>query len=425
MTNQNILNKLLLFILLSPLVSSCNSNSARATFSLQPPGYRVQPASVQVLPPNISNSPQYSPDRHLRLAPIERISQEISSLAPRLVDPIGMDPKSTPGLVVAVVTEDGQRFFSFGTKTIGSSSAPESSTLFPIGSLTKIFTGLILAQLTVERRVGIDSLVSTLLPDTFPLPSPNITLRHLVTNTSGLPNYPDNLSAYRDFDRDGINDFDQFNPGRNYSKQMLSDWLSSKPRLDFSPGINSQYSNLGFGLLGLALESYLGYSSFGSLIAAKISKPLMMRSTSSPEAVNSFSANIATGYNYSGGPPNVAPIPDMGVLAGAGELISNVDDLIIFLKGLTGISRSDLSPAFRQLNLPISTVGNHTLGYGMKINQSSRGGVFALKTASTSGFTSVLAWRTRPKIGIVILANRGNFPRVNQLARHLIENAVR
>lgn len=425
MKKRHLRSKLILLTLLSPLLTACSTESSSAGFSLRWPSFRERQASAQTVTPGALSPPQYMPDRRFRVASLDRITQEINSLAPRLVDPAGMDPRSTPGLVVAVVTEEGERFFAFGTKRIGTVTPPDSSTLFPIGSLTKLFTGLVLAQLTYEGRLGIDDSASKVLPRSLRLPSPDITLRHLVTNTSGLPNYPSNLDSYRDFDRDGQNDFDQFNPGRNYSEQMLADWLSSNPDLDFRPGLGSQYSNLGFGLLGLALQHHLGYSSYGSLVSAKISKPLSLSSTATTDNINSLSSNIATGYTFSGGHARVAPIPDMGVLAGAGELVSNADDLTVFLKGLTGISRTNLFPAFRQLNRPISTVGNHTLGYGMKLNQSERGGVYALKTASTAGFSGVMAWRTSPKVGIVILANRGNFPKLNQLARHLIENVVR
>jgi D-alanyl-D-alanine-carboxypeptidase/D-alanyl-D-alanine-endopeptidase len=417
--------KLFLLALLSPLLTSCGPRDGQGFFPFRFLGLRGNQASAQSLSGDLPNSYQLTADRPLRLASLDRIASEIRGLAPRFVDPTGSDPRTTPGLVVAIVTESGEQFFSFGTKKIGTITPPDSSTLFPVGSLTKLFTGLVLAQLVQEDRLKLDESASRLLPASLPLPTSAITLRHLVTNTSGLPNYPSNLTSFRDADQDGINDYDQFNPGRNYTQAMLSEWLASGPSLESPPGINAKYSNLGFGLLGLLLEQHLGYASFNSMIGAKVVRPLSLSKTSTTDSIELSSSNIATGYSYSSGRPRIAPIPDMGALAGAGELISNADDLIVFLKGLTGLSRSGLSPAFRELNRPIASVGNHTLGYGMKINESQRGGSFALKTASTSGFSAVIAWRTRPRIGIVILANRGNYPRINQLARHLIENAVR
>ena len=407
--------------LLSPLLASCNANAIASR--IPRPFWSSAHAHVSPVTsaPTLLRSDLYAP---LRIAPAERISQEIHNLAPRLIDPSGRDPRSTPGLIIGIVSQHGQQVFSFGTTEIGVNKKPTSSTLFPIGSLTKLFTGLVLAQLTTEDRLSLDDPAAKYLPDSLPMPDSSITLRQLVTNSSGLPNYPANLNAFRDLDSDGLTDYDQFNPGRNYSQQLLSDWLAALPRLDFPPGLRSQYSNLGFGILGILLEKHLGYSSYTSLIQAKVSRPLGLASTTATDNYDSLS-DLATGYNFSDGFPREVSLPDMGALAGAGELISNVDDLLLFLRGLTGLSQSPLSAAFRELNRPISTIGQHTFGYGMKINQSKRGGSFALKTASTSGFSGVLAWRTRPRLGIVILANRGNFPRIYQLARHILENAVR
>jgi len=425
MMNLPYRRQLILFALLSPLLTSCGPRDGQGFLPFRFPSFRVNEASAQSLSDTLPNRYNLTPDRPLRVASLDRIASEINGLAPRLVDPTGSDPRTTPGLVVAIVTENGEQFFSFGTKRLGTNAPPDSSTLFPIGSLTKLFTGLVLAQLVQEDRLELDDSASNLLPASLPLPTSAITLRHLVTNTSGLPNYPSNLASFRDTDQDGINDSDQFNPGRNYTQAMLSEWLKIGPSLESPPGINAKYSNLGFGLLGLLLENHLGYASFNSMISAKLLRPLSMSMTSTTDSIDSRSLNIATGYNYSSGRPRIAPIPDMGALAGAGELISNANDLIVFLKGLTGLSRNGLSPAFRELNRPIASVANHTLGYGMKLNESQRGGSFALKTASTSGFSAVIAWRTRPRVGIVILANRGNYPRINQLARHFIENSVR
>lgn len=422
MSNDPFFRNYLLLALLSPLLVSCNPRAIASRIPL-PFGSPSQAQAAPIYNRNLA--PQPSLNSQPRLASFERISQEVHSLASRMVDPSGTHPRSTPGLIIAIVSEKGQQIYSFGTIRLGAEAKPTSSTLFPIGSLTKLFTGLALAQLTSEGRILLDDPANKYLPDYLQLPSSAISLRQLVTNSSGLPNYPANLNAYRDLDFDGNNDYDQFNPGRNYSRALLSEWLASRPELDFPPGVNAQYSNLGFGLLGILLESYLGYASYTDLIQAKISRPLGLASTTATDDYESLSHNLATGYNYSGGFPRSAPVPDMGALAAAGELISNIDDLILFLKGLTGLSKSSLSPAFRELNRPILTLGVNTIGYGMKINPSKRGGSYALKTASTSGFTGVLAWRSRPKLGVVILANRGNYSRVYQLARHLLENAVR
>jgi CubicO group peptidase (beta-lactamase class C family) len=114
----------------------------------------------------------------------------------------------------------------------------------------------------------------------------------------------------------------------------------------------------------------------------------------------------------------------MGVLAGAGQLVSSANDMVIFLQGLTGISSSPLSLAFRELNKPIANVRGDGFGYGMAIKESQDGGKIYVKTGNTSGFSSVIVWRTRPRIGFVILSNRGRFSQINQFALRLIERST-
>ncbi|MCP9892151.1 beta-lactamase family protein [Cyanobium sp. Aljojuca 7D2] len=411
--------KLIFLALLSTLLTSCSVSKAISPLSTESlPQEQVQAQAA-------SNPSRTITQKPLRIASLDRISRYISTNAPRLVDPSGRNPQATPGLVIGVVTEEGDKYFSFGSKKLGSNDPPDQGTLFPIGSLTKVFTGLMLTQLIYEKRLQLDQSANNILPASLAYLEPNITLRHLVTNSSGLPNYPSNLADYRDLDHDGLSDFDQFNPGRNYTVDMLSTWLKSDLILEFPPGSNTKYSNLGFGILALALQNRLNYKSYHAMVASKILKPLLMKSTIATGGSDFVRSNFAIGYSWRGDYLQAAPIPNMGALAGAGELISNAEDMLILLRGLTGISANSLMYPFRQMSRPLSRVGQHTIGYGFTFHQSENGGQFAVKTASTSGYTSVLVWRTSPKIGIVILSNRGNFNRIYQVARNLVENSVK
>ncbi|NBW83498.1 class A beta-lactamase-related serine hydrolase [bacterium] len=126
-------------------------------------------------------------------------------------------------MIVGVVTSEGKEVVGFGTTNIQGGSLPGGDTCFGIGSVTKVFTGLILADAVQQGLLELDGSANIHLASELQLPSDEITLRQLVTHTSGLPDYPANIRVFRDLDHDGINDSTQYNPGKNYSRQNLSD----------------------------------------------------------------------------------------------------------------------------------------------------------------------------------------------------------
>ena len=104
------------------------------------------------------------------------------------------------------VTESGPEVLSFGTKMIGREQPPDGNTYFALGSVTKIFTGFVLAKAVADGVVSVDDSANRYLPAQLKLRDSAITLRRLVTDTSGLPNFPENITAFRDLDQDGKND---------------------------------------------------------------------------------------------------------------------------------------------------------------------------------------------------------------------------
>jgi len=135
-----------------------------------------------------------------------------------------------------IVTADGFTFSSAG-KLIPADLPPEDL-IFEIGSISKVFTGLLLTQAVIEKKVTLDTPISTLLHDlTFKDPRVGqITLRQLACHTSGLPRLPANL----------IEGADQLDPYAHYDRDRLHRALTSL-ELEANPPHNSSYSNLGVG----------------------------------------------------------------------------------------------------------------------------------------------------------------------------------
>jgi CubicO group peptidase (beta-lactamase class C family) len=160
-------------------------------------------------------------------------------------------------------------------------------TVFEIGSVTKVFTSLLLMDMVQRGEIALTDPVSKFLPLIVKMPERNgkkITLADLSTQTSGLPSMPANMSP-----KDPVN-----NPYADHTVDQLYQFLSDF-QLTRDIGSQYEYSNLGVGLLGHVLALRAG-SSYGDLVRSRISKPLEMSSTSialSPD----MTARLAVGHN--------------------------------------------------------------------------------------------------------------------------------
>ncbi len=182
--------------------------------------------------------------------------------------------RSQVGLVVGFL--DGEQRFTkgYGRMHNDATTLLDAQTIYEIGSITKVLTGITLARLEREGRLGLEDTVAHYLPSTLnlPLPAQSITLRHLATHTSGLPRLPDNLDATMPNLTDR-----QDNPYVNYTVQDLYDCLSHI-ELRSKPGTQFAYSNLGMSLLGHILELCSGQP-YEQLVASTICQPLELSDT--------------------------------------------------------------------------------------------------------------------------------------------------
>jgi len=213
------------------------------------------------------------------------------------------------GATIGIWKHGEQRVFAYGT------AKPDS--IFEIGSVTKTFTALALAQLVVEGKATLDEPVRNLLPpDTVPLSDwKEMTLLDLATHRSGLPAWPNNLHPV-----DMRNPFSFPDYGTAELYAFMRGWGVGKP-----PWASFKYSNLGFGLLGQTLENRTG-ASYADLLG-RITGPLGMHDTIvnlSPEQ----RPRLLQGY---AGPHIPVGMVDLGALAGAGAIRSTASDLLRYL----------------------------------------------------------------------------------------------
>ena len=218
-------------------------------------------------------------------------------------------PATSAGVTIGVVQNGVRRVFSFGTAT------PDS--IFEIGSITKTFTGLVLAQMIAQGAVKLNEPVRELLPQgtVAKPPGSEITLLDLVTHHSGLPLLPDNWRPAN-----------QNNPYADYRPANLYEFLGTRG-VERPAEAAFLYSNLGVGLLGQALANRANMT-YARLVEQKVTLPLGMKDTGmslSPEQQRRFIQGHTTDHKP-------AHAWDFDALAGAGALRSTAEDMLTYLE---------------------------------------------------------------------------------------------
>ena len=301
------------------------------------------------------------------------------------------------GMAVGITEAKRRHYIAHGSQDAACSRPINEHTLFEIGSVTKLFTSLLLADMVVRREAERDEPVAKLLPSGVRVPERNgrqITLVDLARHLSGLPRLPTNLTPN-----------DPADPYAHYTAQHLYDFLAhdEMPR---TPGDAVEYSNLGAGLLGHALSLRAGME-YEALVRARILAPLGMDSTVIivPPALT---PRMAQGHDA-----NLDPVPDwhLGILAGAGALRSCVSDLLVFLEMLTDHEASPLGPAAALLVAPRDQ-GGLDVGWSQ-----TDGSVVLEHDGGTGGFRSHVSCVAQWRRGVVVLSNSATG--VGDLGTHL------
>jgi len=322
---------------------------------------------------------------------------EAKALLVKLVD----EEKRVPGIVVGMIADDPQERWVVGYGKLSDTDerVPDGDTVFEIGSITKVFTGTLLAHAVVNGEVKLDDPISLYLPEGVLAPEyegRSITLLDLATHTSGLPRMPSNFHPR-----------DESNPYADYTMNQMYDFLSGY-RLTRAPGSSFEYSNFGFGLLGDLLVRRAGEENYEALLVDRITDPLGMNSTRI-ELTAEMRSHLATPHTEYLLPTNLCPNPG---LTGAGGIRSTANDLLTFLAANMGMIEPELQPVFQLANTSqrpadsFSQIGYRTesIGLGWYFTSTAKGMIHS-HGGAICGFKSFLAWDPQRKIGVVVLTN--------------------
>lgn len=312
-----------------------------------------------------------------------------------LIDRVDTQRQSA-SLVVGVIEPNGTRVVSYGKPAV------DGDTLFEIGSITKVFTSLVLADMALKGEVALTDPVAKYLPAGAKVPK-TITLEHLATHTSGLPRLPGNLLPR-----------DEANPYADYTVANLHDFLSTA-ELTRDPG-KYEYSNLAVGLLGHILARRAGVD-YETLVRKRILEPLGMKSTAITLS-KELKARLVAGHDE-----NLKPVAnwDLPALAGAGALRSTANDMLKFASAALGYTKSPLSKGFAAMLAARRPTGmpNLEIALGWHI-ATGDGRDIVWHNGGTGGYRSYLAIDLKTRTGVVVLSNTSTMAGVNDIGMHLL-----
>lgn len=318
-----------------------------------------------------------------------------------------VDSGKAVGMVTGVIDEQGRQVVAAGKVSLGIPRQPDGDTVFEVGSVTKVFTSLVLADMIEKGEVKPDDPVSKFLPATVKVPSRNgreITLLDLSMQVSGLPRLPDNLKPA-----------DPANPYADYDAAKLYDFLS-RYTLTRDPGEKYEYSNLAVGLLGHALALKAGMS-YEELLRRRIFDPLAMTSTSITLS-EAQKKRLAPGYDTS---LNPAKNWDFAVLAGCGAVRSTVNDMLKFVAANLELTDTPLKAAMRRMRSITKEIGAPDLEIGMAWHVLTK---FDTRlwwhNGGTYGYRSFVGFNPAKKQGVVVLCN--TFVDNDDLGRHILDS---
>jgi CubicO group peptidase (beta-lactamase class C family) len=324
--------------------------------------------------------------------PKEEVDQQVKSI---------IEGDYSPGLVVGVIDSTGTHVYSYGKVAKSAAQAPDGDTIFEIGSVTKLFTATVVAQMLEKDEIKLNQAADAFLPG-MKIPSDlgnKIWLIHLVAHTSGLPLNPPNLnSPHPD------------NPYSGYTQRQFEAFLTPYV-LARPPGERYEYSHVGYALLGQALARK-EKKSYEQVIIDRIGTPLGLTDTrvNLPDSVRS---RLAHAYDVDGNEVDFWDCPPMD---GAFGLKSTANDLLKFCSAHLGLTKVPFADALKSMqSRQIDVNRENDMGMAWQIGRKYN---VLWQNGETGGQHVFLACLPKQKAAVVILAN-SSFRFVDTLGTNL------
>ena len=322
-----------------------------------------------------------------------------------LADRIDRDRRGV-GMAVGIIEPAGRRTVVHGVLDQESRWPVAGDSIFEIGAIAKVYTGLLLADMVARGEAALTEPVAALLDPAMSVPAwgdRKITLVDLATHTSGLPRLLPPMAA------------DELpSPDGGYTAVQLEEGLAAI-QLSRDVGAAYEYSNLGFALLAHALSQRAGRD-HEALVMARIVEPLGMSRTGL-RRLPAHRASAARGHDA-----ELVAVPEgaVQVSAGAGALRSSVDDQLSFLAAHLALQASPLGPAMRAMREPRRSTGIPGVDIALGWHVLNLESEIFWHNGGADGFRSFMGLDLQRQVGVVVLSNASSDIGVDDIGLHLL-----
>ena len=306
-----------------------------------------------------------------------------------------IDNGRATAISIGIVRGDQTWSEHFGLISGSERRKPQDNTLYELGSISKVFTGILLAHAVESGQLRLNQTIGSIIPrarQSNPAVADSITLRHLSTHSAGLPRMPTNWNPAK-----------RSEPYADYDRTLLVDF-AAKVKPFAQPGKRYLYSNVGVGMLGelLAIHSKTDY---GTLLKQTITQPLKMTDTCvkldalKRERLATPHRTLLLGFGL------VEDTPwEFDALAGAGGIRSTTTDMIRFLQAAIQPPKNLLGDAIdlSWQEHSASIDGANAMGLGWIFSRDKKA---RWHNGMTGGYSSMILVNRNTKTGVVVLSN--------------------
>ncbi len=298
-----------------------------------------------------------------------------------------------------LVAEKGNIIYdtAFGFGNFTTREPLNDSSSFYLASVSKQFTAMAIMILKEQNKLSYNDTLTKYFPE-FPAYANKITIRHLLTHTSGLADYLSMDNLYK--------------PGLN-NEEVLNTLVTQK-KLNFYPGDRFSYSNSGYVILAMIVERVSG-KPFNVFMKEYIFDPLGMKNTLVFDKSKPAIRNRAVGFNKNG------DLDDYEILtAGDGGLYSTTHDLFLWDQSLYHnklVDSSTLAEAFHETKLNNGSLSNY--GFGWVIARDAKNKIVS-HNGGMNGYRTMIYRDMKNRNSIIMLTNKGDAANVESITRRIL-----
>jgi CubicO group peptidase (beta-lactamase class C family) len=299
-----------------------------------------------------------------------------------------------------LVAENGNIIYdtAFGFGNFITREPLNDSSSFYLASVSKQFTAMAIMILKEQNKLSYYDTLTKYFPE-FPAYANNITIRHLLTHTSGLPDY---------FSMDNL-----YRPGSN-NEDVLNTLIAQK-KLNFYPGDRFSYSNSGYVMLAMIVEKVSG-KPFNVFMKEFIFDPVGMKNTLVYDSTKPVIRNRAVGFNKDG------ELDDYDILtAGDGGIYSTTQDLYLWDQSLYKnklVDSSTLAEAFHETKLNNGSPSYYGFGWVIIRNANNK---IVHHSGGLNGYRTAIYRDMENHNSIIMLTNKGDAANVEGITRRILQ----